>query len=397
MPGLKSLIILPLFFLTFTACLQNTRHTGDHYLLMGADQTEVYLPLLAGKNVGLVANHTSLITGTHLADSLLSLGVNLIRVFGPEHGFRGVADAGEHIVNGRDKKTGLPVISLYGKNRKPAPEQLNGLDVILFDLQDVGVRFYTYISTLTYVMEAAAELNIPVIVLDRPNPNGFYIDGPVLQEEHKSFVGLHPVPIVYGMTMGEYGMMVNKEGWLKDGIRCDLRVIKLKNYDRKQLYKLAVKPSPNLPSWQSVYLYPYLCLFEGTVVSVGRGTDSPFTCYGHPDLHYGSFAFTPEPRPGAKHPKLEGQHCYGQNLTGYANHYSEVDEHFNLQWLLSAYEHIGAETFFIPYFEKLAGTDKLREQIISGLTQDQIKASWRQEIDAFKEIRKKYLIYEDFE
>ena len=394
---LKSLIILPLFFLTFTACLQNAEQKIDIKLLCGADQTERYLPLLDGKRVGLVANHSSLINNTHLADSLLSLDVKLIRVFGPEHGFRGVADAGEHVVNGVDTKTGLPVVSLYGNNRKPTPDQLEGLDLILFDLQDVGVRFYTYISTLTYVMEAASENGIPLIILDRPNPNGFYIDGPVMEEEFTSFVGLHPIPIVYAMTIGEYGMMVNGEAWLKNGIKCDLTIISLKNYDRNKLYKLPLKPSPNLPIWQSVYLYPSLCLFEGTVVSVGRGTDAPFTCYGHPGFHIGSFTFKPEPREGAKHPKLEGEQCYGQSLLGYANNFREMESHINLQWLLGAYEHINTDNFFIPYFEKLAGNGDLRTQIKSGSTQEQIKGSWQDDINTFKETRKKYLIYEDFE
>jgi len=247
-------------------------------------------------------------------------------------------------------------------------------------------------------MEAAAEAGIPLIVLDRPNPNGFYIDGPVLEKEYRSFVGMHPVPIVYGMTIGEYGRMVNGEYWLADSLQCDLRIIPLKNYERNKLYKLAVRPSPNLPDWKAVYLYPSLCLFEGTVMSVGRGTETPFTIFGHPDFKIGSFAFTPEPGPGAKHPKLEGEQCTGQNLEEYAENYPNITEHFKLKWLLSAYKILGEDSaFFIPYFEKLTGTSKLRKQILSGTPIVDIKASWQDDLSAFKKIRKKYLIYPDFE
>jgi len=398
MHKIKSLIVLTLVLFTFQACLQDIQQPDNEpvqNLITGAEQTEAYLPLLTSKKIAVVANHTSLLGKKHLADTLLTLDVDIVKVFAPEHGFRGLTDAGEHIEDGKDVNTGLNVISLYGANRKPSAGSLQGVDLILFDIQDVGVRFYTYISTLTYVMEAAAELEIPVMILDRPNPNGFYIDGPVLEEKYASFVGLHPVPVVYGMTIGEYGKMVNGEYWLANGLQCDLSVIPLKNYDRKKLYKLPVKPSPNLPNWQSIYLYPSLCLFEGTVVSVGRGTETPFTIYGHPDLHTGSYAFTPESRPGAKDPKLEGVHCNGQNLSGYAENYEEVSDHLNLQWLISAYKTIGNDsTFFIPYFEKLAGTAKLREQIIEGLTEAEIKAGWQDDLERFELIRGKYLIYE---
>jgi uncharacterized protein YbbC (DUF1343 family) len=397
----KSLIVVVFALFTFQACLQNPQESMKEdvtELLTAAQQTASYLPLLEGKRVALVANHSSLIDDIHLADSLLALDVDIVKVLAPEHGFRGMADAGEHVADGKDVKTQLPVISLYGTNRKPNAQTLKGIDLILFDLQDVGTRFYTYISTLTFVMETAAEQGIPVLVLDRPNPNGFYIDGPVMEKEHSSFVGLHPVPIVYGMTIGEYGLMVNGEYWLADSLQCELKVIPLTNYDRNKLYKLPIKPSPNLPNWQSVYLYPSLCLFEGTVVSAGRGTDAPFTLYGHPDFHIGSFAFTPEPRPGAQHPKLEGIQCFGQNLIGYADQYEGVFDHLNLQWLTSAYEVIGNDsTFFIPYFENLAGTSNLRKQIISGASIGEIKASWQDDLDKFKRIRNKYLIYKDFE
>jgi uncharacterized protein YbbC (DUF1343 family) len=395
----KIVIIMLLSMLSLPACVQdaNREQNKKETLQTAAAQTDIYIPLLKNKNVAVVANHSSLVANVHLVDTMLSLGLNIVKVFAPEHGFRGLADAGAHIKNETDPLSGLPIISLYGHNRKPGPETLSGIDIIVFDIQDVGARFYTYISTLSYIMEAAAEQDIEVLILDRPNPNGFYIDGPVMEEKHISFVGMHPVPIVYGMTIGEYGLMVNGENWLADSIKCDLRVIPLKNYERSNRYTLDVKPSPNLPTWQSVYLYPSLCLFEGTVVSVGRGTETPFSVYGHPDFVSGSYTFTPMPAPGAAHPKLSGKKCYGQNLEGYAAHYQEVDEHFNLSWLIGIYEVIGNDsTFFTPYFEKLAGTHKLREQIIKGVDWKDIKAGWQDDINAFKLIRKKYLIYEDF-
>jgi len=392
-------IILLLCMLSLPACMQNDHGAQNKKepLQTAAAQTNMYIPLLKNKNVAVVANHSSLVANVHLVDTILSLGINIVKVFAPEHGFRGLADAGAHINNETDSLSGLPIVSLYGQNRKPGPESLSGIDIILFDIQDVGARFYTYISTLSYIMEAAAEQDVEVLILDRPNPNGFYIDGPVMEEKYISFVGMHPVPIVYGMTIGEYALMVNGEHWLAGDIKCDLRVIPLKNYVRSKLYPLDVKPSPNLPTWQSVYLYPSLCLFEGTVVSVGRGTETPFSVYGHPDFVIGSYTFTPMPGPGAAHPKLSGQRCYGQNLQEYAAHYQELDEHFNLSCLIGIYEAIGKDsTFFTPYFEKLAGSEDLRQQIIDGLSQKEIKASWQDDIKAFKLIRKKYLIYEDF-
>lgn len=366
--------------------------------MTGASQMDTYIPALEGKRIALVANHTSLLGNTHLADTLLSRNINIVKVFAPEHGFRGSADAGEYVKDGTDVQTGVPIVSLYGSNRKPSQESLQNIDLVLFDLQDVGARFYTYIYTLTYVMEAAAEAGIPVMVLDRPNPNGFYVDGPVMEEEHTSFIGMHPVPIVYGMTIGEYGRMVNGEYWLSDSLQCDLTVIPLKNYDRKMLYKLPVKPSPNLPNWQSIYLYPSLCLFEGTVMSVGRGTDHPFTIYGHPDFMIGSYTFIPESKAGAKHPKLEGDTCFGQNLTGYAESYRKISHHINLQWLINGYQVLGMDSsFFNSYFEKLSGTDELRKQISIQMSEYDIRESWQPGLQKFKKIRKKYLIYEDFE
>ena len=289
---------------------------------VGAEDVPSYLPLIQAKKVAIVANATSVVKGTHLVDTLLTLGVEVKRVFAPEHGFRGKADAGEHVNDEVDAATGLPIISLYGKNKKPSKEQLTEIQAVVFDIQDVGVRFYTYLSTLHYVMEACAENDIPLIVLDRPNPNGFYIDGPMMESGFESFVGLHPVPLVYGMTIGEYAQMINGEGWLANGASCDLTVVKCQAYDHEILYELPIPPSPNLPNMSSVYLYPSLALFEGTVVSVGRGTDFPFQVVGHPDFEPGPFRFTPAPNEGAKYPKLEGVKCKGLDLREYGTFYS---------------------------------------------------------------------------
>ncbi len=393
---LLSLACLPAISACDPALLQG-EEDQEAVLISGACLTFRYLPLLEGRRVGLIANHASMIGKRHLADSLLALGVDLRRIFAPEHGFRGLADAGEHIRDGRDTATGLPVISLYGSRRKPAAEDLQGLDILLFDLQDVGARFYTYISTLSLVMEAAAEQGLPLIVLDRPNPNGFYFDGPVLRQEYASFVGMHPVPVVYGMTIGEYACMVNGEYWLADSLQCDLQVVGLKNYDRERLYPLPQRPSPNLPGWQAVYLYPSLCFFEGTVVSVGRGTDFPFTLYGHPELKSGTYTFTPFPAPGAAHPPLEGHECHGFRLGDHAEKYREHEVHLKLTWLCDAYRELGmGEDFFNAYFDRLAGTDVLRQQIMDGFSPEAIRESWAGELKAFNKIRKKYLLYEDF-
>ena len=373
---------------------QNVKRSESINLSTAAGQTEIYLPLLKGKNIGLVANHTSLIGQTHLLDTLLALDVNVRKIFSPEHGFRGTADAGAHIEDGVDSRSGLPVISLYGKHRKPTKNDLQGLDLILFDLQDVGVRFYTYISTMTYAMEACAENNIPFVILDRPNPNGHYIDGPVLDTAFSSFVGLHKVPVVYGMTMGEYARMVNGEGWLQKDLVCDLKVIPLRNYVHGDLYQLRVKPSPNLPNMNSVYLYPSLCFFEGTIMSVGRGTEYPFQLFGHPDFAIGSYVFTPEPKAGASmHPKHKGERCFGISLIGYSR-LAGIPEKINLAWLTGAYDYFsGRGDFFNSYFDKLAGTDKLRKQIISGASEEEIRKSWQEDLAEFKKIRNKYLIY----
>ena len=363
----------------------------DHYV-SAAMQLDDYLPMLEGKRVGVVGNQTSIIGVTHLVDSLLSLGVDIRKIYTPEHGFRGKADAGAKVNSSKDEKTGLPIVSLYGKNKKPTPEMLQGVDIILFDLQDVGVRFYTYISTMSYVMEAAAENSLPVIVLDRPNPNGFYVDGPVLKTENKSFVGMHQVPVVYGMTIGEYAMMVNGEGWLKGGINCDLTVIPIKDYNRNAIYELPVKPSPNLPNWESVYLYPTLCFFEGSIVSLGRGTETPFQVYGHPDMR-GSYTFTPKSTSGASKPLLEGQRCRGENLVEYAHDYAHNANELHLEWIIEAYQQLKGKDFFIDYFRLLAGDKQLRRDIENGKSADEIRASWENDLEGFKAMREKYLIY----
>ena len=360
----------------------------------GAMRTEKYLPMLENKRVGVVTNQTSIMdNGTHLIDTLLNRGVNVVKIFTPEHGFRGTADEGASIASGVDEKTGISIVSLYGNNKKPTAKQLQGVDIILFDLQDVGCRFYTYISTMSYVMEAAAENKIPVIVLDRPNPNGFYVDGPVLEPENASFVGMHCVPIVYGLTIGEYAMMVNGEGWLKNGIKCNLTVIPLGNYDRNAIYKLPVKPSPNLPNWESVYLYPSLCLFEGTVVSVGRGTKLPFQVYGHPDMT-DRFIFTPRTAEGHRAPLYADQECHGKTLVMYARHYNKNEKKLNLSWILDARQQLkDNEKFFNNYFIKLVGVGDMQQKIDSAFTEDEIRSSWKDGIDNYLKIREKYLIY----
>lgn len=364
-------------------------------IVSGDQQTSVYFPLLKGKNVAVVANQTSVIGKINLVDTLVASGIKVVKVFSPEHGFRGNIGAGDLVKNGIDVKTGIPIISLYGKHKKPTDSDLKGVNVVVFDLQDVGVRFYTYTSTLAYMMEACAKNHIPLILLDRPDPNGFYVDGPVLQKKYKSFVGLFPVPIVYGMTTGEYARMLNGEHWLKDSLQCDLRVIPLKNYNHDMIVKLPVKPSPNLPNWKAIYLYPSLCFFEGTVVSVGRGTSLPYQIFGHPDLK-GSFEFMPESTPGASlHPKLEGKLCHGTNLTWYARMYDRQPKSLHLKWLIKAYKRFSAlhKPFFNGYFNYLAGNAQLQQQIKEGLSIRKIRQSWQKDLKKFEEIRRQYLLY----
>jgi len=362
-------------------------------VITGAERLDLYLPLLATSRVGLVVNQTSMVRNTHLVDMLISQGIDIKRIFSPEHGFRGEADAGEKIKNSVDTKTNIELISLYGKNKKPSTSNLIDIDVILFDIQDVGVRFYTYISTLHYVMEAAAEQNIKVIVLDRPNPNGHYVDGPILEPEYKSFIGMHPVPVVYGMTIGEYAKMINDQGWLEKEIIADLTVIPCGNYTHKTNYILPVKPSPNLPTPKSIRFYPSLCFFEGTTVSVGRGTDAPFQMFGHPNFSNYSFSFKPQSVPGAKFPKHQDETCFGVNLINAA----PLRSHLNLDYLIEAYDAcLKAQTPFFNdnnFFEKLAGTLKLRNMLESGMTSHEISNTWTEDLKAFKKIRKKYLLY----
>ena len=368
-------------------------------IITAAQQTNVYLPFLKNKRVGLVANQTSMIGDTHLVDSLLKLGVKVKKVFSPEHGFRGNADAGEHLKNYKDAKTGIPVIALYGKNYKPLASDLKGLDIILFDIQDVGVRFYTYISTMHYVMEACAENKIQLMILDRPNPNGHYVDGPVLEKEYKSFVGMHPIPVVHGLTIGELAGMINAEGWLSNGIKCDLTIIPCDRYSHQDLYSLPVKPSPNLPNMKAVYLYPSLCFFEGTVISVGRGTDKPFEVFGHPDLKTGNFSFVPRSIQGAsKNPPYLGISCYGYELSQFADLYIKTYKKLYLFWLLQTYKDFPTkDEFFNDFFNKLAGNGKLMQQIKDGKTEEEIRNSWEPQLSNYREMRKKYLLYQDYE
>ncbi|WP_282788091.1 exo-beta-N-acetylmuramidase NamZ family protein [Flavobacterium croceum] len=362
----------------------------NHSILLGADNYDLYLPLLKNKKVGIVTNQTGILSnGTHLVDFLISKNTHLTTIFAPEHGFRGTADAGEDIVDGKDTKTSLPIISLYGTNKKPKPEQIQQVEIMIFDIQDVGARFYTYISTLHYIMESCAENNIQLIVLDRPNPNISIIDGPVLEKEYTSFVGMHPIPLLHAMTIGEYAQMINGEKWLKGGIQCDLKIIPCHNYDRKMLYSLPVKPSPNLPNDKAINLYASLCLFEGTNVSVGRGTDMQFQIYGSPYLPKTNFSFTPNPNIGAKDPLHKGKECFGENLSDLPF----VDK-LEIKWLIKAYNSTTDKSkFFNDFFVKLAGTKKLREQIEKGVSETEIRKSWRKGLNEFKEMRKKYLIY----
>jgi uncharacterized protein YbbC (DUF1343 family) len=372
---------------------------NDDQIIVGANQTEKYLPLLKGKRVGIVGNLTSVIfknpeqtSYTHLVDSLLALNINVIKVLSPEHGFRGAADAGELVESGKDTKTGLPIISLYGKNKKVTQEALEDIDIMIFDVQDVGVRFYTYISTLHYIMEACSEANMPLLILDRPNPNGYYVDGPTLEIENKSFLGMHPIPLVHGLTIGEFAKMLNGEKWLENKVQCNITVIPVENYTHDTFYHVPIRPSPNLPNDQAIKLYPSLGLFEGTNINAGRGTEFQFQRYGAPflDPEIMTFTYTPEPNFGAKNPKHKGELCYGEDLKD-DSLYGEV----SLKWLIKSYNHATdkSKVFNTANFTKHAGTAKLQEQIEAGLSEKDIKASWQKDLEAFKKIRVKYLIY----
>ncbi|MFW5778088.1 MAG: exo-beta-N-acetylmuramidase NamZ domain-containing protein [Bacteroidota bacterium] len=379
----------------------NAQTTGgkdqNSFIRPGAWQTELYIPLLQGKKIGVLGNHTSKIKDIHLVDTLLSAGLDIVRIFSPEHGFRGEAAAGEYVKNSIDPITGLPVISLYGSNRIPSPEDVKDLDVIIFDIQDVGVRFYTYISTMTYMMQTASSVGVPMIILDRPNPNGHITDGPLLDSEHTSFVGLHPIPVLHGMTVGEYAQMVNGQGWLENQRTCEIHIVKVENYKRDMYYQVPDIPSPNLPDMTSILLYPGLCFFEGTPVSIGRGTDFPFQVYGHPDFpkEIFSFTFTPESRRAAPHPPNKNQVCYGIDLRKHKPELLHKEQNYlDISHLLKAYEHFAEkESFFNDFFEKLAGTSKLRDQIRQGFSENEIRDSWQKDLQEFMNMREKYLLY----
>ncbi|MDO9375973.1 MAG: DUF1343 domain-containing protein [Ferruginibacter sp.] len=395
-----------------------TPATNDNVepLLTGADRMAVYLPLLKGKSVAVFANPTSMVRSTHLVDTLLSSGIRIVKIFGPEHGFRGDAVAGEPVTDAKDKKTGLPIVSLYGDHRKPTAADLEDVDVIVFDIQDVGVRFYTYISSLEYLLESALENHKPLLILDRPNPNGFYVDGPILEKKFKSFIGMQPIPIVHGMTIGEYALMLTGERLLSEKANTinaynvttkptadtpfHVQVIKCKNYDHTTKYILPVAPSPNLKTMQAIYLYPSTCFFEGTVLSEGRGTDAPFQMFGHPTLPKTLYSFTPKPNAGAKSSKCFNQKCFGWYLNGSNEEIlKKLDGKIQLHYLLEAYKLFpGKDSFFLKnnFIARLAGTDQLSAQVKAGKTEAEIKKSWNPALDDFKKTRKKYLLYKDF-
>ena len=383
---------MPLLILFIFGFFVSAFPQSNNQLVIGASQLNEYLPILNNKRIAVVANQTSLVDNTHLIDTLLSSGVTIIKVYAPEHGFRGKADAGASITDERDPKTNLPVLSLYGKNKKPKSADLDSIDLMIFDIQDVGARFYTYISTLHYVMEACAEKNIPLLVLDRPNPNGHYVDGPILDTAYASFVGMHPIPIVHGLTIGEYAQMINGEYWLNDSIQCELLVQNMKNYTHNYVYDLPVKPSPNLPNAKSIALYPSLCLFEGTAISVGRGTNKQFQIIGSPELDSCSFTFSPISGVGATYPKHENVLCCGWDFSD-----TDFKNEINLSYLIETFEQYNAKglTFFNSFFDKLAGSNKLRVMIEAGWSSAEIKETWQLDLEAFKQKRKNYLIYSE--
>lgn len=382
--------ILWLLLLLWSGCLR-----AESPLRTGAEQTERYLPLLEGKRVGILTNHTGTVGRTHLVDTLLSLGIDIRVVFAPEHGFRGDADAGESIGNYKDRKTGIDVLSVYGSNKRPQDSVMRKLDVLLFDIQDVGLRYYTYLSSMHYLMEACADNGKELIVLDRPNPNGFYVDGPVLEARHRSFVGMHPIPVVHGMTLGELARMIDGEGWLGNGKHCSLRVVPCANYTHRTRYELPVKPSPNLPNMRAVYLYPSLCFFEGTPVSLGRGTDFPFQAYGHPRMS-GDFAFTPRSNAGAKNPPLKDRLCKGRDLRENPSNERIWQAGVDLGYVIEAYRMLDmGEKFFTPMFDKLTGASYVREMILRGEDADAIRERWRNDVNEFLKLRKPYLLYEE--
>ena len=394
---MKNVFLFFILLVSFQLCAQNF----SNKIITGAEQPDEYLPLLKGKKVALLVNQTSVKKKEHLVDFLMNEKINIVKIFAPEHGFRGQADAGEKVKSGMDAKTGLPITSMYGANKKPSKESMQGIEIVVFDIQDVGARFYTYISSMQYMMEACAEANVPMVILDRPNPNGFYVDGPVLEPKFKSFVGMQPIPIVHGMTVGEYAKMLNGEGWLAKKVKCKLTIVTCKNYNHNTFYHLPIAPSPNLKSTAAVFLYPSLCLFEGTDVSVGRGTKTPFEVWGHPAFKDNGFSFTPESVEGAKNPPHLGEKCFGANLNLSPTDVLKITKNeLNLSFLINAYSLAQATTkekFFNDFFEKLTGTASLKAQIINESSETQIRNSWKKGLLQFKKIRKKYLLYEDFE
>lgn len=398
------LFLVSIIGFSFQSCgspLGQSKLTGNETEIImkpGAERTANYFDrLLSCKAIAVVANQTSMVGMVHLVDTLVSAGVNVVKVFAPEHGFRGEDEAGAHINNAIDPKTGLPIVSLYGQKKKPDKADLQGIDLVVFDIQDVGARFYTYISTLAYIMEACAEQQITLLILDRPNPNGYYVDGPVLGPAFSSFVGMHQIPIVHGMTIAEYARMLNGERWLENGVYCQLEWITVEGYTHNTRYALPIKPSPNLPDMESIYLYPSLCLFEGTIISVGRGTNMPFRVIGHPAFKEGTFLFTPHSIKGvSENPPYKERLCKGIDLSIYANDIKQ-NGRLRLNWLIDMYNLLGQEEkFFNNFFDKLAGNADLRNQIIAGKTEAEIVESWQPALSEFKTIRKKYLLYKDF-
>ena len=384
----KIILLFGLLLASLSAPAQDRIETG-------AEQTGRYLPLLEGRRVGIMTNHTGTVGRTHLVDTLRSLGVDIRVVFAPEHGFRGQADAGESVASYRDRKTGINVVSVYGSTKRPPDSIMQRLDVLLFDIQDVGLRYYTYLSSMHYLMEACAANGKRLIVLDRPNPNGFYVDGPVLEAKHRSFVGMHPIPVVHGMTLGELARMIDGEGWLRDGLRCKLTVIPCRGYTHRSRYRLPTAPSPNLPNMRAAYLYPSLCFFEGTPVSLGRGTDFPFQAYGHPELQ-GDFSFTPRSNAGAKNPPLKDKLCHGVDLRTSPSDERIWEREVDLGYVIDCYRQLNlGEKFFTPMFDRLTGTDYVRQMILQGAGADRIKASWADDVERFKQTRKPYLLYEE--
>lgn len=384
----KIILLFGLLLASLSAPAQDRIETG-------AEQTGRYLPLLEGRRVGIMTNHTGTVGRTHLVDTLRSLGVDIRVVFAPEHGFRGQADAGESVASYRDRKTGINVVSVYGSTKRPPDSIMQRLDVLLFDIQDVGLRYYTYLSSMHYLMEACAANGKQLIVLDRPNPNGFYVDGPVLEAKHRSFVGMHPIPVVHGMTLGELARMIDGEGWLRDGLRCKLTVIPCRGYTHRSRYRLPTAPSPNLPNMRAVYLYPSLCFFEGTPVSLGRGTDFPFQAYGHPELQ-GDFSFTPRSNAGAKNPPLKDKLCHGVDLRTSPSDERIWEREVDLGYVIDCYRQLNlGEKFFTPMFDRLTGTDYVRQMILQGAGADRIKARWADDVERFKQTRKPYLLYEE--